>query len=375
MVRPKIFTAVAIAACMQIFAANPPAVPSGANLPCQDKPGTDSVSIPMDSGFVGIFNGTDFKGWWNDCHGEDANHSNSQGGIYKVDPVAKAMYTQQAPSGAGGGALATNKKYDNQEVILEYWADFGNDAGLYHRMADNAKAYQTVIDYKPKNCIGGSYPQEMEDLGPSFYNCSYKFGSSETAPFSGTEGNAGITDKSTLVAADMYDPNGWNELRTKMWGNPPHHQAFMRKLGSTKWIQTLNVTWPSFYSKALSGTGYTAIQVHGNGYWNTTTVGNWYRNIRVRPLDNNGVPLPGPTAVKSQPEFSSKLSLSAGVLSGELDKDYDVKVTDLSGKILDSFHADAGKISHAFGSSRPQGITFIRLSAGNESHVIRSVPL
>lgn len=377
MVGVRLFTLVSALGAAAVFA-QPGAVPSSTEAPCQDAAGTDSVAIPMDSGFVSIFNGTDLKGWWNNCHGEDANHSNTtKGGIYKADATLHAIYSQQRATTPGGSALCTNKKYGNQEIILEYWADFGNDAGIYHRTTDKVYAYQTVLDYKPDNCIGGSYPQEMENAGSPFYNCSYKFGASETAPFSGTQGNAGIANKATLVQADMYDPNGWNELRTKVWGNPPHHQAWMRKLGGTKWIQTLDVTWPNFYTAVItSPVGYTALQVHGNGYWNKTLLGDWYRNIRVRELDANGAPIIPPTTA-SIPRLNEAVKVSAtpAGLSGWLDRDYAVKVADLSGKVVDAFTARQGTFAHAFAKGAPKGIAFVRLTAGAHSWVVRAVPL
>ena len=95
-----------IMAAFAVVHAQPGPVPTTAEAPCQDQPGTDDVSQPLDSGFVSIFNGTDLKGWWNNCHGEDANHSNTtKGGIYKVDPGLKAIYTQQRSTAPGGSAM------------------------------------------------------------------------------------------------------------------------------------------------------------------------------------------------------------------------------------------------------------------------------
>jgi hypothetical protein len=379
MVDIKILALVSAVSCSIAFA-QPAAVPTTAESPCQDNPGTDDVSTPLDSGFVSIFNGTDLKGWWNNCHGEDADHLNSSGGgIYKADPVIKAIYSQQRPTGKGGSALCTNKAYGNQEIILEYWADFGNDAGVYTRTSKDVYAYQTVLDYKSGNCTGGTYAQEMESSGNNFYNCAYWFGASKTAAFSGSIGNAGITDKSTLVQANMYDPNGWSELRIKMWGSPPHHQAWMRKLGGPAWIKTVDVTWPSIYSpKYVGTTGYIALQVHGadggNRYWNTTTKGDWYRNIRIRELDATGNPII-PTHLEAKLDKNSGFSVTTAGLRGWLSKDFDVKVTDVNGKVLDSFHAKAGNVDRAFPVSNRQGLLFVQMRAGSESHVIRVFPL
>ncbi len=275
-----------------IVFAQPAAPPTTPDLPCQDKPGTEEVNISADSGFTTIFNGKDFTGWWNNCNGEDADFSNAgKGGIYKVDPAIHAFYTQQRSIMPGGSAICTNKKYGNHEIILEYWADFGNDAGVYHRTTDKAEAIQTLLDYRPNQCIGGYYPQALEYLGSVFTGCPYRFGITETDPYDGPQGNTGISNSKPILQGELVDPNGWSELRVKIFGIPAHHQVWMRKVGAKSWTQTIDVTWPDLYSKVLQPTGYIGFQVHGHlGEWNTTTAGNWYRNIRIRELDSLGKP-------------------------------------------------------------------------------------
>lgn len=371
MVGHKFFMMVAVLGSVNAFAQ--PAAPTTPDLPCQAAAGTDDVAIPDTGGFVKIFNGTDLKGWWNNCKTEDAASDRAKGGIMRVDPVNKAIYTMQRSNG-GGSMLTTNKKWGNHEIVMELWPSFGDDAGLFHRTTAEGKGYQTVIDYKPNNCIGGSYPQEMESVGNLFYNCSYFFGANGTTLKAGT-GNAQV-DRSTFKWENMWDAAGWNELRVKIYGNPPTHQAFMRKVGIAEWTMVTNVKWPKAYADVVGLTGYLAFQIHYGSYWDKSGKGNWYRNIRVRPLDDQGNPPPVVVKlgiIKSGRDAS--ISAAASVLSGWLDKNYTVTVRNLSGKVMESFQANAGILNHAFAKSVPQGMLLVELRAGADVHTLRILPL
>src|SRR3954452_11263716 len=107
---------IAMLAGAEIFAQSPPPEPTTPELPCQDAPGTEDAGVKMDSGFVSLFDGTSFKGWWQNCAGEDTYHDKNKGGaILKVDPVNHAIFTMQRVSGRVGGMLTTNKKWGNHE--------------------------------------------------------------------------------------------------------------------------------------------------------------------------------------------------------------------------------------------------------------------
>lgn len=348
-----------------------PNAPTTPDLPCTQAEGAEEVAIPAEDGFVKIFNGTDLKGWWNNCKTEDAASDRANGGILRADPANQAIYTHQRQNG-GGSMLTSNKKWGNHEIILELWPNFGNDAGLFHRTNAAGKAYQTVIDYKPNNCIGGSYPQEMESVGSLFYNCSYFFGNNGTELRNGT-GNANV-DRNSFKWADMWDPAGWNELRVKIFGNPPTHQAFMRKVGVTEWTKVTDVKWPQSYANVVGATGFIAFQIHYGAYWNKTGKGNWYRNIRIRPLDNAGVPIPSKVRMvrgSRQDAFSA----SGSALTGWLEKDFQVTVRDLHGRVIESFPAKAGTLRHAFTGSVPKGMLLVELKSGAEVRVSRVLPL
>lgn len=369
MVGRNFFMVIAVLGSVNSFAQ--PAPPTTPDLPCQAAEGADEVAIPDVDGFVKIFNGTDLTGWWNNCKTEDAASDRAKGGIMRADPANKAIYTMQRSNG-GGSMLTTNKKWGNHEIILELWPSFGDDAGLFHRTTAAGKGYQTVIDYKPNNCIGGSYPQEMESVGNLFYNCSYFFGANGTTLKAGT-GDAKV-DRSTFKWENMWDAAGWNELRVKIYGNPPTHQAYMRKVGVTEWTMVTNVKWPQAYANVVGTTGYLAFQIHYGSYWDKSGKGNWYRNIRVRPLDDAGNPLISKVGIiKSGTDAS--FSASSSVLSGWLDKDYLVTVRDITGKTVESFPAKTGSLNHTFSKNPPQGMLLVELRSGAESRSFRVLPL
>jgi hypothetical protein len=348
-----------------------PNAPTTPDLPCTTAEGAEEVAIPAEDGFVKIFNGVDMKGWWNNCRTEDAASDRANGGILRADPANQAIYTQQRQNG-GGSMLTSNKKWGNHEIIVELWPTFGNDAGLFHRTTAAGKGYQTVIDYKPNNCIGGSYPQEMESVGSLFYNCSYFFGNSGTELKGGT-GNANV-NRATFNWANMWDPAGWNEMRVKIYGNPPKHQAFLRKVGVTEWTMVTDVTWPQAYANVVGTSGFLAFQIHYGNYWNKSGKGNWYRNIRVRPLEANGNPVPtkvGMVRSAKQDVFSA----TGSALTGWLEKDFHVTVRDLRGKVLESFPAKAGTLNHTFSTAVPKGMLVVELKSGAEVRTSRVLPL
>lgn len=265
-----------------------PDAPATADIPCQASAGTDAAAASPDKeGFTTLFDGTSFKGWWHNCSSEDAQANRKSGGVWKVDPKLHAIYSNQRGKGEGS-MLMTNRKFGNHEIILEVWPQWGNDAGIFHRTTAAGKSFQTVIDYYDTACVGGTWPQEYENLG-EFYQCSYWF-HTESEIMAGTVQPVGI-DYRKFTKSRFWDPDGWNDIRVKMWDSPPKHQVWIRKHGAAKWTQVLDTVWPSAFA-GVDTTGHIALQVHYGTYWNPAGKGNWYRNIRIRELDAKGNPRP-----------------------------------------------------------------------------------
>src|SRR6185436_19681172 len=106
------------------------------------------ASAPDSNGFFSIFDGTSFKGWWQNCLSTHSSNR-TQGAIWRVDSDRKAIY---AMSRAGvGGLLSTHKRYAHYELIFEWWPEYGNDGGVFNRYsitsATTVASNQMVLDY------------------------------------------------------------------------------------------------------------------------------------------------------------------------------------------------------------------------------------
>jgi hypothetical protein len=337
------------------------------NAPCQDGPKMngakpDTVNAAPDAeGFVSIFNGTDLTGWWEDCQTHTENKT--LGGVWIVDPTQHILYSRE--EGANGDILATNKKYDNYEIIMDVWPVFGNDGGVFNRTTASGSCWQSTIDYISGSSVGGSY-NEKSWTGGTLNDDPFLFqGTSPVNPSISTwttftknlsPATFGCS-ASGCVGSDfdkLWDVNGWNQFRVKFYdgltvGRSVTMENFFRKAGATAWVPT--------YKKSIAQVtpaGPIALQIHGAGRWKAGTY-NLYRNIKVRPLNLDGTPvLPDPSTLiklRGQGALAPSLKLANGELIGHLDADYDVTVSDVRGQVLEKFHGSAGNFRHALGNS------------------------
>ncbi len=369
---PSIYFALPFAAFVSAVADQPPISIPVTNAPCQDGPKMngakpDTVNAAPDSeGFVSIFNGADLAGWWEDCQTHTTD--TKLGGVWIVDPSQHILYSRE--EGANGDILVTNKKYDNYEIILDVWPIFGNDGGVFNRVTASGSCWQSGIDYIQGSSVGGSYnekswmPGNLNDdpflFGGSPANPSISTWTSFTKDLNPTSFGCSAGG---CVASDfekVWDVNGWNQFRVKFYdglsvGRSVTMENFFRKAGSTNWVPT--------YKKSLAQVtpaGPIALQIHGAGRWKAGTY-NLYRNIKVRPLNTGGTPLI-PTRINParSPAAAPSLKLMNGMLTGSLDTDYDITMTDVRGQIMEKFHGAAGNFRHALGRA-PQGVLIAEL--------------
>src|SRR5689334_19955785 len=110
-----------------------PNPPTTEDLACSATPTADEVaSTEVDAeGFTPLFDGTSWKGLWQDCQSSHSSSDKTRGAVWRIDPTNKAIYSTQR--GSAGGLLLTKKKYGNYEVIFDMWPSFGNDGGFFHR--------------------------------------------------------------------------------------------------------------------------------------------------------------------------------------------------------------------------------------------------
>lgn len=359
--------------------AQPRAPLTGVNAACASGPilaggQPDTLSgleaAPDDSGFVSLFNGKNLKGWWEGCGSTHSDLDKTNGGIWLVDSVNGLLFANQNPNGAGS-VLMTNKSYGNYELIFDLWPSFGNDAGVFNRVTASGSCYQTGIDYLANSSVGGVYFEGGYAGGASRNYDPYVFGANKATITIGTNSNANNRlDTITKRFADptafgcpatgcgpanwtaIWDTGGWNQMRVRFFGggtsasDKVHNFADIRRLGSTKWIPTIRDSVQ--YATPANPIG---LQIHGTkAQWGNAN-GNWYRNIRIRPLDVSGNPVP---VFASARVSAPRLKWINGSLSGDIAEPYRLTVRDLKGNVIARFAGDGSapmrhRVAHAAG--------------------------
>ncbi|MDB5105402.1 MAG: hypothetical protein JWP91_3091 [Fibrobacteres bacterium] len=306
--------------------------PKSGDASCQEETAfdpKDTVAADPDAeGYYPLFNGKDFTGLWQSCL---TRHSlgSVDGAIFRVDTLRKAIYSMQRDSGktATGGVLMTKRKFDNYDLVFDFWPDFGNDAGIFNRTPASGICYKTTLSYLNGASLGGvwgefGYP--ARDIRP------FKFLGSESEISLGSPGiNHYSWDSLTSKhysqdfgcapegcnATDwlrLWDIDGWNQFRLQFYGgiegtDAVKAKAWFRRVRAETWIPLIEDTtlvWPT-------PAGYIGFQVQGGGRF-TGSRGTWYRNIRWRPLDDQGRPLHPANAIRPRSIDRSMFRMETG---------------------------------------------------------------
>jgi len=339
-----------------------------------------AISTPDENGFHTIFNGVDFKGWWQNCLSSHSSNKTS-GAIWRVDSAHKAIYAMSR-SGSGG-LLSTHKRYAHYEIMFMWWPQYGNDGGIFNRYSitssTNVASNQMVLDYLGTSGVFSYYSEAGFPGGRNGRPWSYNSATSVTIPGSGggagTQGTADINDwtKQTsrrnlitgygptdigcastgCVQADylrLWNQSGWVQVRQIYYGglstsqptsvtsagDKIHEFTFFRKhypLNDTNLTtpQLLNDTakWVTVVQDSMVLTASQvntyqkvnpfAFQIHGGAryiYESNGGKGSWYADIKVRELDSLGRPA---TLVNTALNPSSKkVKYDLRVVSGTL---------------------------------------------------------
>lgn len=195
-----------------------------------------------------IFDGRSLAGWHVSAatpHSRESGHRS--GGDWRV--IDGAIVGRQDPPG-NGGLLFTDRDFGDVEIVLETANDWNTDSGLFLRSTASGEAYQVMIDLYPGGTVGGIWG---EDLPTRLDVRRFAFG--ETP------------------AGTPWRP-GWNELRARITGNPPHVTTW---LNGGLVVDFQDTEW------RLPARGPLALQMHGGMEHGAGAVR--FRNIRATPLD------------------------------------------------------------------------------------------
>jgi len=280
-----------------------PDPPNTEEAPCEDVPSdnpTDTVVSEIDpEGYVSIFDGTSLTGWWHSCFTSHSQGS-PDGGRWQVDPDEQALYSMNR-NGSIGSILMTKKKYDHYEIVFDFWPNYGNDGGIFHRTTFDGKCYQTVLDYIGGGSVGGSWGEAGwagGDKRPFQYNSETDVNTGGNISWTEITSELDPTsygcDQSGCDASDynrLWDDNDWMTMKIAFYGGITNqtnivHKSWFKKIDSEVWVPILH---DSTQNRATPPS-YVGFQIHAGGRFGSQG-GNWYRNIKIRPLDEEGVPI------------------------------------------------------------------------------------
>ncbi len=382
--------------------AQPLPAPTTGDAPCAPEPTGNMlkdtvVSVPDDSGYFSLFDGT-LKGWWQSCLTDHSSGDRVKGAAFRIgsDAGVPAIYSGQhstdgTVSGVRngvGGILMTNKIFNNYEIVFDFWPDFGNDGGLFNRTTATGVCFQTVLDYLGGGSVGGSWgeagynsPTGRDDR-PFDYNGNennisiggkpaWSSWTATTAKYNPASYGCALTG---CVQADylrLWDVNGWNQMRVQFYGGSVagagniHMNSWFRKVGATVWVPIIKDTTLNYPTPP----GYIGFQVH-QGQRFTGMKGSWYKAIKWRPMDDKGNVLkPATTAIK---RIKSSINLFATPTSlvGTIESNFELIIQDLNGKTLERFSGSAGRINHAF-KTQAHGWLSIQIKSINGIETLR----
>ena len=388
---------IALAGTTAVWAQPEPAL-TGTNAACLANPNlADTLtsaqlsSMPdpgRDSGWSWLFDGKSLHGWWESCQSSHSSADRTLGGIWLVDSVNHLLFSNQNTNGAGS-LLITNKSYGNYELILETWPSFGDDGGIFNRTTAAGSCYQTTMDYIQGSSVGGTY-FEGGYTGTTRNFDPFVFGANKYTITIGTNSNAtnrwdSVTKKFSNPTqygcpatgcgpanwTAVWDTGGWNQVRVKFYGtgasttNKVHNFAWIKKLAAAVWTPTILDSVQ--YNTPAS---YVGFQIHGGtGSWSNRN-GNWMRNIKIRPLTDQGDPIISTTAITSGSKVHYDIHATSSALVGTLASDHEIVVSDLSGRVLEKFSGHAGAFHHAF-TTQARGVMLLAVKTSKSTNYIR----
>ena len=196
----------------------------------------------ISSGFTSLFDGKTLSGW------RKLTEYSGDSGMWEV--IQGSIVGYQYPKGKGG-LLVTEHTYSDFELYAEIKADYPIDSGLFLRVQPSVLSYQVTIDYRPGGELGAIY----------------------------CPGGGGFLTHNP-GGEDLWIKGGYNTVRARIEGQPPHIQAWINDAKVADYIDTyVNDGY------RVPEEGFVGIQVHPGESWGK---GNkvYFRKIIIKELGN-----------------------------------------------------------------------------------------
>jgi hypothetical protein len=377
--------------------AQPTPAPATGDLACKTEeqvdPADTVAGTPDAEGFLSLFDGT-FKGWFQSCRTGHSGFNTAQGAIFRIGTADGRPAIYSTERDLAGGVLMTNAKFGNYEIRFQIWPDYNNEGGVFNRTPVNGRCFRTNLSYINGAGMGGSWGEggfTSRDFRP------FAFTNREDAITipgnlggeksnwttitrklkAATEPNLPCPD-SGCTQADwlaLWDRDGWNDFRVQFYGGTGPDagilkmKSWFKKPSSGNWVPLLQDT--TLQQIVLDN--HIGFMVYGSGRF-AAPKGTWYRDIRWRPLDDNGIPLSRPVSASDRGPrghaAARPFTATAFGLSGISETDYSIQVTDAKGRLLEAFSGEAGAIDHAFATGA-RGLLFLKVRTSRGSEIRR----
>jgi hypothetical protein len=206
------------------------------------------AATPAAAEEISLFDGRTLAGWHvSVASSHSAVSGHRSGGDWRV--VDGIIVGRQDPPG-NGGLLVSDRAFGDVEITLETANDWMTDSGLFFRTSEDGTAYQVMIDLYRGGTVAGIWGERFP---ATLDRRSFVFGDNP--------------------AGTPWRP-GWNELRARITGNPPH---------ITTWLNGTMIVDFTDNERRLGDRGPIALQLHGGAKYAGGAVR--FRNIRAVPLD------------------------------------------------------------------------------------------
>lgn len=182
---------------------------------------------------------------------------------------------EQDPPGSGNGGILVHKKpIGDFELILETQPDWGVCSGVFLRSTMEGACYQVMVDYNHRHGnIGGVYG---EGTG-AFVHKQYNLDKDQNLILTPPEGTPPKLRFKPEEWARYWDKDGWNEIRSRIRGNPPTVET---------WLNGTPIADFKDDQKRLPNKGHIGIQVHGGKEWPKGSKVR-FRKIQVREISGS----------------------------------------------------------------------------------------
>ena len=251
-----------LAICMLSFAS--------ASVASGEKPGND--------GWISLFNGKDFTGWY--TYLESSGKNKDPNGVFKIE---KGMIHLDLPMSGGkaeNGYLATDQDYSNVRIHIEYkWgvkrsSEGKRNSGLLYLAVGPDAIYPTSLECQIEETdVGDLWIVNGASVTAFFIAPSLPMYDDDMSTGTSVRSARGQSSR-VLKSGDFENRDGWNTVDVIVQGDQSTHLVNGRIVNRAHNIQQFDPNDPSRMIPLRSGR--ILLEAEGSEIW--------FRDVRIKPL-------------------------------------------------------------------------------------------